>query len=67
MMKWFWQSLALAVLTLGFTTVAAVAAPPTVQPSPGYDLRLEQSRRHTARIVQSPVYRNKHHWHKHPR
>ena len=25
MIKWFWQSLALAVLTLGLTTMAAIA------------------------------------------
>jgi hypothetical protein len=68
MKKWFWQSLALAFLTIGLATVTAVAAPPTAQPSPGYDLRLEQSRRHAPRIVQSPAYRYKHHRrHKYPR
>jgi len=30
---------------MAFTASAALAVPPTVQPSPGYDMRLEQSRR----------------------
>jgi len=46
-------------------TLPALAVPPTVQPSPGYDSRLEQSRRQAYPKPVEPADRVKKHHRKH--
>lgn len=50
--------MAAAVVALGLLTSPAIvrAAPPTVVPSPGYDLRLQESRRARAAEHYAPSY-----------
>lgn len=49
----------------------ALAAPPTVTPSPGYDARLAEQRRvlqsQQPRIIEKPVRRRPVLWHRHTR
>ena len=52
----FYASVAMAAVVAlgGFAlTVPAIAAPPTVTPSPGYDARLQEQR--TAPVIYQPV------------
>lgn len=45
---------AVAVIAAGLSSTPALAAPPTVTPSPGYDARLQEQRSATS-TVQQPV------------
>ncbi|MEA2822460.1 MAG: hypothetical protein QOJ86_4464 [Bradyrhizobium sp.] len=52
-MKQFYGAVALAAVLIGSAVPGpAMAAPPTVVPSPGYDARLQEQR--GARAVESP-------------
>ena len=64
-MKKFFVAVNLATALIGGAFVAsAIAAPPTVVPSPGYDARLQEQRaalqRAEARRRYEPVYRRPH-------
>lgn len=48
-------SMAAALLATIAATSQALAAPPTVVPSPGYDARLQEQRRATTFAVDPPV------------
>jgi hypothetical protein len=53
-MKQFYRAAALSALLMGGALVGpAMAAPPTVVPSPGYDARLQEQRA-ASQAVQSP-------------
>ena len=55
-MKRFDAGLAVAAIAaFGCLAAPAIAAPPTVTPSPGYDARLQESR--AVRTVHEPVMR----------
>ncbi|HKU08186.1 MAG TPA: hypothetical protein VJR30_19140 [Bradyrhizobium sp.] len=49
--------IALAAVTLGALMAPAHAAPPTATPSPGYDARLQESRRGPATMTFTPAPR----------
>ena len=64
-MKSFCAAVALAAALTGGTCVrTAIAAPPTVVPSPGYDARLQEQRaalqRAEAQRAHEPVHRRAH-------
>jgi hypothetical protein len=46
---------AVAAFCAGFALAPALAAPPTVTPSPGYDARLQEQRAASAAKVHQPV------------
>jgi hypothetical protein len=69
-MKQICRAVAVAAALTGSMLVApAMAAPPTVVPSPGYDARLQEQRaalqRAEARRVYAPAYRRTHRPHHH--
>lgn len=47
--------IALATVMAGFLAAPAQAVPPTVTPSPGYDARLQESRRGSATMNLTPA------------
>ena len=56
-MNRLWTASALVFLALWGTVAPALAVPPTVTPSPGYDARLQESRRGTATMTLTPTPR----------
>ncbi len=49
--------IALAAASIGVLAAPAFAVPPTATPSPGYDARLQESRRGTATMTLTPAPR----------
>jgi hypothetical protein len=56
-MKQFYRAIALGAALIGAVAGPAMAAPPTVVPSPGYDARLQEQRAASQRAERpKPIY-----------